>query len=39
MPYLGADGNIAGTEFPCLFTQPTMGNLLDTVGIPWAYFF
>ena len=26
VPYLGPNGQIAGTEFPCLYTQPTMGN-------------
>jgi phospholipase C len=38
VPYLNASGNIAGTEFPCLYKQATMGNLLDEYGIPWAYY-
>lgn len=38
VPYLGPDGTIAGTQFPCLFQQPTMGNELDSYGIPWAYY-
>ena len=38
VPYLNAAGNIAGTEFPCLYRQPTMGNLLDHYAIPWAYY-
>ncbi len=38
VPYLDGNGNIAGTEFPCVYNQPTMGNLLDTYKIPWAYY-
>ncbi len=38
VPYLGANGQIAGTEFPCLYHQATMGNLLDRYGIAWAYY-
>jgi len=38
VPYLGPDGKIAGTQFPCLYQQLTMGNLLDQYHIPWAYY-
>jgi len=38
VPYLGANGQIAGTQFPCLYKQETMGNLLDRFGISWAYY-
>jgi phospholipase C len=38
VPYLGANGQIAGTEFPCLYKQATLGNELDAHGIPWAYY-
>ena len=38
VPYLGANGQIAGTEFPCLYRQPTMGNELDRYGIGWKYY-
>jgi phospholipase C len=38
VPYLNSQGNIAGTEFPCLYKQPTMGNVLDWYHIPWAYY-
>ncbi len=38
VPYLGANGQIAGTEFPCLYTQQTMGNVLDAAHLSWAYY-
>jgi phospholipase C len=38
VPYLNARGHIAGTEFPCLYKQATMGNLLDRYNIPWSYY-
>ncbi|GAC1406961.1 MAG: alkaline phosphatase family protein [Candidatus Velthaea sp.] len=38
VPYLGPNGQIAGTQFPCLYQQATMGNLLDQHHIPWAYY-
>lgn len=38
VPYLDRNGNIAGTTFPCVYKQPTMGNLLDAHHIPWAYY-
>jgi len=38
VPYTGANGKIAGTEFPCLWVQPTMGNLLDRYGVSWDYY-
>ncbi len=38
VPYLGSNGEIAGTEFPCLYKTQTMGNLLDKYGISWAYY-
>ncbi len=38
VPYLGPNGQIAGTQFPCLYKQRTMGNLLDGYSIPWAYY-
>jgi phospholipase C len=38
VPYLGPTGQIAGTEFPCLYKQRTMGNVLDDAHITWAYY-
>jgi phospholipase C len=38
VPYLGPNGQIAGTEFPCLYKQATMGNELDRYGIAWDYY-
>ncbi len=38
VPYLGSNGQIAGTEFPCLYSQGTLGNELDAHDIGWAYY-
>ncbi len=38
VPYLNAQGDIAGTEFPCLYKTPTLGNMLDSYGLSWAYY-
>ncbi len=38
VPYLASNGQIAGTEFPCLYRQATMGNELDRYGIAWKYY-
>jgi phospholipase C len=38
VPYLGSNGQIAGTEFPCLYKQATLGNELDRHGIGWDYY-
>ncbi len=38
VPYLNAQGTIAGTEFPCLYRTRTLGNMLDSYGLSWAYY-